>query len=81
MGTGSVDDRHGSGDSRCRRCLSPFSGGDTGAPWKKGTGTEPVAFFRGLGICGGSEPVPIFHSTFTVCAFYPGATTAGKPAR
>ncbi len=29
MGTGSADDRHGSGNSRCRRCLSPFSGGDT----------------------------------------------------
>ncbi len=66
MGTGSVDDRYGNDDSYCRRCLSPFSGGDTGAPWKKGTGTESAAFFRRFGICGGSEPVPIFHSTFTI---------------
>ena len=35
-------------------------------PWKKGTGTEPAAFFGRCGICGGSEPVPIFHSTFRV---------------
>jgi len=59
MGTGSVKDRFGRGNSCCRRCLSPFSGG----AWKKGTGTEPPAFFRRFGICGGSEPVPIFHST------------------
>ncbi len=26
MGTGSVDNRHGRGESRHRRCLSPFSG-------------------------------------------------------
>ncbi len=51
--------------SVCRRCLSPFSDGDTGAPWKKGTGTEPGTFFRRLGICGGSEPVPILHYPFT----------------
>ncbi len=51
MGTGSVDDRYGSGDSCCRRCLSPFSGGDTGAPWKKGTGTEPAVYFHRFGIC------------------------------
>ena len=48
MGTGSVDDRYGSGNVRCRRCLSPFSGGDSGGPWKKGTGTEPATFFTGL---------------------------------
>ena len=28
--------------------------------WKKGTGTEPAAFFRSFNICGGSEPVPFF---------------------
>ncbi len=36
MGTGSVDDQSGSNESRCRRCLSPFSDGDTKGPWKKG---------------------------------------------
>ncbi len=66
MGTGSVDDRCSSGDSYCRRCLSPFSGADTGAPWKKGTGTEPAAFFLRFAVWRGSEPVPLFHSTFTV---------------
>ncbi len=41
----------------------PLFRADTGAPWKKGTGTEPATFFRRFGICDGSEPVPIFHST------------------
>ena len=36
------------------------------AAWKKGTGTEPAAFFRSFNIRGGSEPVPFFHSTYTV---------------
>ena len=66
MGTGSVDNRYDSGDLCYRRCLSPFSGGDTGTPWKKGTGTEPAAFLPRFGIYGGSEPVPVFHSTFIV---------------
>ena len=65
MGTGSVDVRYSSGDSRGRRCLSPFSGGAIKAPWKKGTGTEPATSRGGFGICSGSEPVPIFHSMST----------------
>ncbi len=36
MGTGSVDAGYCSGYPLCRRCLSPFSGGDTGAPWNIG---------------------------------------------
>ncbi len=66
MGTGSVDNRHCSGGSHCRRCLSPFSGVDPGAPWKKGTGTEPTTSHRRFGVGSGSEPVPIFHSMFRV---------------
>jgi len=66
MGTGSVEAQYGCCDVLCRRCLSPFSGGNTEGARKKGTGTEPVTLSRRFGICGGSEPVPIFHSTFTV---------------
>ena len=64
MGTGSVNDPYRADDSRHRRCLSPFSSVDTEGPVEKGTGTEPAAFSRGFDVCGGSEPVPIFHSTF-----------------
>ena len=48
MGTGSVEDWCCSGDFCCQRCLSPFSGGDTEAPWKKGTGTKPSESLAGF---------------------------------
>jgi len=61
-GTGSVEFRLYNAFSRCRPCLSPFSGG----AWKRGTGTEPATFFRGFNAYRGSEPVPLFHSPLTV---------------
>jgi len=47
MGTGSVAEGRCPGGRRCRRCLSPFSGVDPRAAWKRGTGTEPAASFGG----------------------------------
>ena len=54
MGTGSVDDGYGGGDSCCPRCQSPCSA------WtlEKGTGTEPTAFFRGLAFAGARSQSP-----------------------
>ena len=79
MGTGSVDDRYSSGDSYCRRCLSPFWGVTPGyrgkrGQWEMGMGTEPTAFFRSFNIRGGSEPVPISHSASMRAGHTTGAT-------
>jgi len=48
MGTGSVEFRFYSAFSRCRRCLSPFSGGETGARGKGGQAPSRQRFFAGL---------------------------------
>jgi len=48
MGTGSVEFRFYSAFSRCRWCLSPFSGGETGARGKGGQAPSQQCFFAGL---------------------------------
>ena len=48
MGTSSVGDRYSSGNSYCRRCLSPFSGGDTGSRGKRGPAPSRQPLCTGL---------------------------------
>jgi len=60
-GTGSVDDSYRRGVSNCRRCLSPFSGGATGAAWKKAAGTEPDGFVVGFTSIQAQSRSPFFH--------------------
>ena len=57
-----------SGDSWCRRCLSPFSGGDTGAPWKMGTGTEPGRFPAGLTSTDARSQSPFSTPQYRLCS-------------
>jgi len=48
MGTGSVEFRFYSAFSRCRRCLSPFSGGEIGARGKGGQAPSRQRFSAGF---------------------------------
>jgi len=48
MGTGSVEVRFYNAFSRCRRCQSPFSGGDTEARGKGGQAPSRQRFSAGL---------------------------------
>ncbi len=72
MGTGSVDDGLCSGDGLCRRCLSPFSGGDTGTPWKRGRrgkrgqapSREEFLRVQNLFTLGASPPFPLPKTDF-----------------
>jgi len=48
MGTGSVEFQFYSAFLRCRRCLSPFSGGETGARGKGGQAPSRQCSSAGL---------------------------------
>ena len=63
MGTGSVDGGHRSGNSYCDGACPLFRAAALGHRGKRGQAPSRT-FFQGFGIYCGSEPVPIFLSSF-----------------